>query len=334
MANSKLILVTGASGAVGPRIVEALCASNFRVRTLSIDPLTAGTWPDNVETNIGDVTDGLAVHAAMQGVDSVIHLAALLNIANPPPALREKFERINVGGTSLVVRAAIQAGARRVVFFSTSAVYGQSKGRILTEDAPPAPDSFYSRTKLEAEKIVLDANDAHGRPMGSVLRLGAVYGSRIKGNYSQLLKALAKGRFVPIGNNKNRRTLIYDKDVARAAILAVEHPKAAGKIYNVSDGAFHTMGDIISTMCQALGRKPPFLSLPAAPVRFAAGLIEDLSRMVRLKAPITRFAVEKYIEDFAVTSERFRNELGFVPQYDLLSGWRETVIEMKDSGIL
>jgi nucleoside-diphosphate-sugar epimerase len=148
------------------------------------------------------------------------------------------------------------------------------------------------------------------------------------------VRSLARGRFIPIGNGANRRTLIFDKDVARAAVLASEHPNAAGKIYNVSDGEFHSMDDMISIMCQALDRKPPSLSLPAGPVRFAVGVVEDIARMVHFHAPITRSAIDKYMEDTIVDGKRFQNELGFVPRYDLLTGWRETVWEMKDSGKL
>ncbi len=131
----------------------------------------------------------------MQGIDAVIHLAALLHIVNPPPSLQPEYERINVGGTATVVEAARQAGVGRMVFFSTIAVYGDSAGGILTEDSPPRPDSFYAQTKLAAERIVLAAKRADGRPLGTVLRLGAVYGSRIKGNYRRLLHCPCPGPF-------------------------------------------------------------------------------------------------------------------------------------------
>ena len=124
---------------------------------------------------------------AMQGVDAVVHMVALLQIVNPPPELREKYERINVGGTARVVEAAIKAGVRRVVLFSTIAVYGPSDGCVLNEMSPTHPDTFYEQTKRAAEQIVLNARGADDQPLGTVLRLGAVYGSRIKGNYPLFL---------------------------------------------------------------------------------------------------------------------------------------------------
>ena len=175
---------------------------------------------------------------------------------------------------------------------------------------------------------------ADGQPLGTVLRLGAVYGSRIKGNYERLTRALARHRFIPVGNGLNRRTLVYDKDVGRAAALAVSHPAAAGRVFNVTDGGFHTLNEIISTMCQALGRTPPRLSLPVVPVRFLAGIVEDMATMVKILPPIMRDTIDKYTEDVAVDSQRIQNELGFVPLYDLASGWKDTIQEMRRVGSL
>jgi nucleoside-diphosphate-sugar epimerase len=332
MKNRPLILVTGATGAVGPLIVQAFHAAGYSIRTLSIDPPPAGAWPDDVETLLGDVTDLSAVRAALQGAESVIHLAALLHIVNPPPALQDQYERINVGGTANVVAAAIQAGVRRLVFFSTIAVYGQSGGQILMEDTTPYPDTLYARTKLAAEKIVLEANGADGGRIGAVLRLGTVYGRRVKGNYQRLVHSLARGRFIPVGNGSNRRTLVYEKDVARASVLAAIHPGAAGRIFNVTDGQFHTMKAIVETLCGALGRRSPHLTLPAGPVRCLAGLLEDCARLCGLRSPIVRATVDKYTEDLAVDGSRFHTRIGFVPQYDLAAGWQETVAEMRQSG--
>ena len=168
-----------------------------------------------------------------------------------------------------------------------------------------------------------------GQPLGTVLRLGAVYGSRIKGNYERLTHALARNRFIPVGSGLNRRTLVYDKDVGRAAALTVSHPAAASRVFNVTDGGFHTLNEIIESICAALGRNPPRLSLPVGPTRALVGLVEKGSRSIGLKPPITREMIDKYTEDIAVDGSLIQKELGFVPQYDLRAGWEETVREMR-----
>jgi nucleoside-diphosphate-sugar epimerase len=327
--NGQSVLVTGATGAVGPRVVQALCEVGYGVRTLSLDEPQGGVWPDYVKTQVGDVTDPSAAQSAMQGVDAVIHLAALLHILNPPPELREKYERINVGGTTTIVEAAIKAGVKRIVLFSTITVYGPSGGCVLDEMSPTHPDTFYAQTKCAAEQIVLNARDTDGQRLGTVLRLGAVYGSSIKGNYERLTHALARHRFIPVGSGLNRRTLVYHKDVGHAAVLAVSHPAAAGRVFNVTDGKFHTLNEIIESICSALGRKPPRVSLPVGPTRTLVHLIDKGSHAIGLKNPVPLEMIDKYIEDVAVDGSLIQQEMGFVPQYDLKTGWEETIREMR-----
>jgi len=175
----------------------------------------------------------------------------------------------------------------------------------------------------------LNAKRKDGQLLDTMLRLGAVYGSRIKGNYERLLRALARNRFIPIGNGLNRRTLVYDKDVGRAAVLAVSHPAAAGRVFNVTDGKFHTLNEIIESICSALGRKPPRFSLPVGPTRALVGLVEKGSRSIGLKPPVTREIIDKYTEDIAVDGSLIQKELGFMPQYDLKTGWEETIVNGK-----
>jgi nucleoside-diphosphate-sugar epimerase len=356
--NNKIVLVAGATGAVGPCVIHALDQAGFRIRSFSVDTPTSGMFPQNVEVLIGDVTDPVAVQSAMQGVDAVVHMAALLHIINPPPELREKYKHVNVNGTATVIEASIKAGVKRIVLFSTIAVYGPSNGSVLNEMSPTHPDTFYAQTKHAAEQIVLAARGVDGQPLGTVLRLGAVYGARIKGNYEQLIRALAVGirgtrsqsfdrlkmsaklgyvrhfPFIPVGNGLNRRTLVYDKDVGRAASLAISHPSAAGRVFNVTDGGFHTLSEIIESICSALGRKRPWLSLPVGPMRLVAGLIEKLANAIGIKAPVNREMIDKYIEDIAVDGSLIQIELGFVPHHDLKTGWEETIREMRETGAL
>jgi nucleoside-diphosphate-sugar epimerase len=323
------ILITGATGAVGPVVVKAFHAGGHHIRTLSIDPPPAGFWPDDVETRSGDVTDVFSVQRAMEGIESVVHLASLLHVVNPAPELREVYERINVGGTVTVVDAAIKEGVKRIILFSTIAVYGPSDGCVLNEMSPTHPVTFYAQTKRAAEQIVLDARGSEGQPLGTVLRLGAVYGSRIKGNYERLTQALECNRFIPIGNGLNRRTLVYDKDVSSASLLAVSHPAAAGRVFNVTDGKFHTLHEIIESICIAIGRNPPRFSLPLSPIRALVNFIEKGCHAMGFTPPISREIIDTYTEDIAVDGSLIQKELGFVPQYDLQAGWEETIREMQ-----
>ena len=141
----RIVLVTGGTGAVGPRVVQALYDAGYSIRTLSLDAPGTVQFPESIEVRFGDVTDIAAVKSAMQEAEVVIHLAALLHIINPPPGLREKYERVNVGGTANVIKAAVQAGVKRVVFFSTIAVYGSGNGRIFNEESATSPTLFMQK---------------------------------------------------------------------------------------------------------------------------------------------------------------------------------------------
>jgi nucleoside-diphosphate-sugar epimerase len=327
-----LVLVTGATGMVGPRVVEAFAAAGFQVRTFSRDPIEEGRLPAGVDERIGNVTDAAAVRQAISGVDVVVHLAALLHLPDPPLDLRGEYARVNVEGTRAVVAAAQEAEVARVVFFSTIAVYGDTGRRVLDEDGPVHPRTLYAATKAEAERIVLEGRRRDGAPLGVVLRPGSVYGARVKGNYRRLVEALARRRFVPVGDGLNRRAMVYDRDVASATVLAAAHPAAAGRVYNVSDGEEHTLAAIIEAICSALGRHPPRWHLPLRPARAGVGLVEDAARLLQARAPVTRATLDKYTEDKVVDSRRIRRELGFVPRYDLRAGWRETIDAMREAG--
>jgi len=331
---SQRVLVTGATGSIGPKLVKQLCEVGYRVRTLSIDEPETDLFPENVEVQVGDISDEAAVKRAMEGISVVFHLAGLLHIANPSQFQEREYTKINVIGTKTLVEAAIQAGVKRLIYFSTVSVYGQSNGRIITESTPPRPDTIYSKTKLCAESLVLDAINKEGQPLGVVLRLGAVYGARVKGNYKRLVHSLASNRFFSIGKGENRRTLIYDKDVALAAILSAQHSGAAGKIYNVTDGQFYSVNEIIKAICRALGRNPPKIYLPLGPVKMAANLADGIAGLVGISSPGLKGALFKYCEDVAVDGSRIMQELGFKPEYDLWEGWKEAIQEMREKGYL
>lgn len=331
---SKCVLITGATGALGFRVVHSFHEAGFIVRTFSLDPPWDGIFPSEVENIIGDITNIDAVASAMKGIDCVVHMAALLHIDEPPLSMLPMYEQINVNGTASIVEASIRKRIRRIVFFSTIAVYAPGKGDVLSEETLPAPASLYARTKLKAEQKVLAVMGVDGRAVGCVLRLGAVYGVRVKGNYKRLVRALARRCFVPVGDGKNRRTLVYDRDVGTAALLAATNPIAAGRIYNVTDGQLHTLNEIIETICSILDRKPPRFSLPARPTRALIGIIEKGSRTFGFKPPVTGDMIAKYTEDMAVDGTLIQKELAFVPKYDIRTGWKETIEEMRARGEL
>jgi len=320
----KLALVTGASGAVGPVLVRGLVARGYRVRAMAGRGMERSLFPAGVEVTGGDICDDAVVRDAVRGADVVFHLAARLHTFNPSEQLRPQYERTNVDGTRLVMDEARRAGAGRVVFFSTIGVYGPTGREPVDERMPPSPDTIYSETKLAAERVVLEAERDNGDgKLGLVLRLAAVYGPRMKGNYARLVAALRRRRFIRVGAGENFRTLVYDVDVARAAMLAAEVPAAAGGVYNVSDGTLHSFGEIVDAICEALGQGPPRLGIPLGAARGCAAMADRLAALGGRSASFSAL-IDKLVENVAVDSSKVRTELGFEPRYDLRRGWQET----------
>ena len=134
----------------------------------------------------------------------------------------------------------------------------------------------------------------------------------MKGNFCTLVRSLRRGTFVLAGRGENRRTLIHEDDVGRAAVLAAESEAVVGSVFNVTDGSVHTMAEIVASICKTLGRKPPRFHLPLSVVRAVAF------------GPV-RALLDKYVEDLAVDGSRFQQVTGFVPCVDLQSGWQRAL---------
>jgi UDP-glucose 4-epimerase len=168
--------------------------------------------------------------------------------------------------------------------------------------------------------------------LGSVLRLAAVYGPSVKGNYERLLIGLARRRGESAG--LNRRTLVFEDDVARAVLLAAAKVEAGAQVFNVTDGEIHTVREIIAAIAAGLGRKAPALHVPAGAARFAVAAAEAACRTVGRPSPVTRATLDKYLEDVAVSGQRLRDTLGFQPQWGLDQGWSHTIHELRRQGRL
>jgi nucleoside-diphosphate-sugar epimerase len=325
-------LVTGATGAIGPVLIRALCDNGWRVKAVARNAPLPGLLPENVEFIAGDVTQSQFMDSVTDGATVVFHLAAKLHLFDPPANLVNEYERVNVAGTQCVIESAKRNAVKRIVFFSTINVYGSHPGKIPNEDFETRPVEIYAQTKLRAEQLVLKAKGSDDKLIGVVLRLAAVYGPRLKGNYLKLIKALNQRLFFQIGPGNNRRALIHESDLVNAALIAARHPAAANRIFNVSDGSNHGFKEILRAICTALDRKPPRLFLPAKPVRALIGMLEMAAGVLGAYPPITRALLDKYLEDAAVDANRIQQELGFIPQFDLIRGWEYTVKKMKQCG--
>lgn len=266
----RLWAVTGASGFIGRELVAGLLARGEVVRALVRERPT-GT----AETVIGDLSDDSSLLELVRGADVVVHLAAYVHRDASSEKDRRACVVTNVDGTRNLVAAIASTDSRPfVVFVSTASVYAPSDAAI-DETSLCAPATLYGQTKLEAERIVLDAIERKVF-RGCVLRPAVVFGPDAPGNLQRLITMVARRFVLEIGGGRGRKTLVPVQNVIAAILAVASHTDVAnGEVYNVG-GAVMTMHEIVSAIAAAFGVRPLRVPLP----RFAATAAARLADVV------------------------------------------------------
>jgi UDP-glucose 4-epimerase len=260
----RTFLVTGGAGFIGSHIVEALVRCGERVRVL--DNLSTGflsnldPFRDSVEFIEADLIDARAVARAVEGVDCVFHEAALASV----PLSVEHPLRTHAAcatGTVTLLDAARRAGVRRVVYASSSALYGDRPGSPKRESDLPAPISPYGAAKLAAE-YYCGAFSATFPLQTVALRYFNVFGPRQdpKNPYAAVipifLTALLAGRKpVIFGDGTQSRDFTFVADVAQANLLAADAPEAANRVMNVATGRSINLLELLAGLNEVLGTR-------------------------------------------------------------------------------
>jgi len=257
-------LVTGGAGFIGSHLVDRLLADGHHVRV--VDDFFSGrrdhVHPD-AELVEATVADEEAVAAAMRDVDVVFHQAAhkavLRSVDQPLPT-----DLANTHGTLVVLKAALDAGARRVVYASSSSVYGGAETLPTPEDTPLLPRSPYAVTKLAGEHYCRVFTELYGLETVS-LRYFNVFGPRQRpdSTYAAVIPlfidALLRGaRPVVHGDGRQSRDFTYVADVVAANLAAAAAPAehAAGHVYNIAGGTDASLLDILDILGRLLEVKP------------------------------------------------------------------------------
>lgn len=257
-----------------------------------------------------------------QGMDAVIHLAS-----HPEAIGRDADEwhyQLSVNGTRALLEEASSVGVGCFVYTSSVKAIGELTQTCADESVQPRPVSGYGWAKLAAEKLVLEGGWAKAMQT-SVLRLPIVYGSNLNSNLMRMIAAVDRGRFPPLPEVGNKRSMVHVDDVVQALLLAAENPAAAGQIYLVTDERAYSTREIYEAICRALGKPIPRWSVPV-PLLRAAAAAGDLFRYVSGRTlPLNRSALEKLLGSAWYSSDKIRRELGFRPTRTLESALPEMV---------
>src|SRR5258708_2001641 len=313
------LMITGASGFLGSRIVDLALDAGWKIRTLNRTPRIRD---ERVEAFVGDLGDLAVLRHACEGTSVVVHAAGLAHVSGPASRDLASFTAVNEVGTSNLVTAALQAGVAHIVLISSVSVYGPHDELVCDESSPCQPQGPYAVSKWKGE---LRASDrvANSSASLTILRMATIFGEGDRGNVAKLIAALDRGRFLWPGSGKTQKSLIYNDDAARACLGALEPPSRGIDIFNVSARAV-TMREIVTAICQALGCRVPRLSIPR-PLLNAASTISDM-----LGDPGgLREHLRKFIRDDVYSGSKFEAAYHFRPAVSLSEGIQREVMFLR-----
>ncbi len=262
--NRKRVLVTGGAGFIGSHIVDRLIGQDFEV--IVVDNLTTGKI-ENLEPNLGkikfikgDFTDQAILDRALEGVELVCHQAALRCV---PKSVEQplKYHKINATGTLNLFLKAKDKGARRIVFASSSSVYGERFNFPEKETDSLKPLSPYAVTKLIGEHYGYLFSKLYNLPEVVSLRYFNVFGPRqsLENQYAvavpKFITCLLKGESPPIyGDGKQERDFTYIDNVVEANILALTKSSLAGEVFNIASGSPESVNNLLRILNKITGK--------------------------------------------------------------------------------
>jgi UDP-glucose 4-epimerase len=253
--SAPLIALTGATGFIGRHLLRELPKRGYRMRVLLRRPTMLP--PEASGAVVGDLAAPRNMANALAGVDAVIHSAGLAHAMSGLP--EDDYRAINTDATIALARAAARAGARRFVFLSSiRAQSGPVADTVLTEDLSPQPTDMYGRSKLDAERGLVDAAIDW-----AALRPVLVYGPGVKGNMAALLKLAQLPVPLPLGALAGRRSLLSVDNLVEAIDVVLRAPAPLRRPLIVADPAPLTLPEMIAALRKGLGRKPRLVPVPA-----------------------------------------------------------------------
>lgn len=328
MSAGPLAVVTGASGFVGSHIVDELLRNDARVRCI-LRPKSSTRWLDGKPIEIVrlEEMDLEGLSRAVAGASWVVHAAGITQAKSP-----KEFHEINVGGTERMLRAAMTSNGtlQRFLYISSQAAGGPAaERRPVLEGDRPDPASTYGISKLRGEELTMLLKNR--MPVVSI-RPPAVYGPRDKA-FLRLYRML-KAHVMPVLRANECFTLVYAEDLARAAYLALTHPRAVGEVYFVGEPESTDSMEMGECIRRSLGSPWALTVRPPGFVLQAGALGAELVGLATGRPPL--LSREKLREitagDWLCSSAKIRSQLGWTPQVEMDEGIARTTAWYREVG--
>lgn len=267
----KKILITGGTGFLGCHLARRLLKEGYFVTLLDIADLDAKDLIGKVTVIKGDVRDKRVVGEAMKGQTFVVHAAAAL----PIQRTKEAIYSVNFNGTKNVLEQALKHKVKRLVYISTTAVYGVPKHLPETEENPLDPIGFYGQSKVLSEKLCSEY-EKKGLQI-NILRPKSFLGPERLGVFELWFEAIYTNRNVFIlGNGNNLYQLLAVSDVVDAIIKAMTN-RLHGEIFNIGAKRYGTWKEDLGFVVKKARSKSHIIGLPALPSQIILSLLEKLN---------------------------------------------------------
>ena len=328
-AGPKRVLVTGAAGFTGVSLALSLAAAGYNVRGLArtrerLAPLQEA----GIQTVVGDIRNPAVLEEAIQGVDTIYHLAAVFRRAGVPDS---EYREVHIDATRQLIELSAAAGVRRFVHCSTVGVHGSvSEEAPATEDAPFDPGDIYQLTKLQGEQVAIETAARVGVPL-TVVRPGPIYGPGDR-RLLKLIGGVARRRFTLLGDGSARFQMVYIDDLTEGFRLAAESPTAAGRTYILTGDEAPTLNELVHEIAGVAQVKSPPFRLPVWPFWLAGALCEAVCVPFGIEPPVYRRRVKFFTSNRWFDTSRARAELGFAPKVSLREGLRRTLDSYRQLG--
>src|SRR5438874_5486608 len=293
--------ISGGAGFLGLHLARRLLADGHDVRTLDVVPLDDAELERTVEELRGDIRDRESVRELVDGADVVVHAAAAL----PIQASRESIRSVNVGGTENVLRGADDAGVRRVVFISSTAIYGVPEKHPIEEDDPLVGVGSYGESKIDAEGLCRVA-----AVETTIVRPKTFIGPERLGVFEILFDWIREGRRIyTLGKGDNLYQLLAVDDLVDAHMRAGDEPKAARETFNVGATDFGTVRSDLQALIDHAGSSS---RLQPVPVKSAEIALRGLE-LLRV-SPLAEWHYKTAHKDSFVDVSRAQRVLGWQPR--------------------
>ncbi|MBC1196443.1 NAD-dependent epimerase/dehydratase family protein [Microcystis aeruginosa BLCCF158] len=306
------VLVTGATGLVGSHLTEFLVKKGYDVRCL-IQPSSDQSLLENwgVEIRQGDIREAEILEKAVKGCQKVYHLAA--KVAHPGISYQTYYE-VNVGGTINVTQACLKNDVERLIYGSTTGVYGTISNPPVNEKTPANPDSPYRQTKWIAEQSIIDAYRQEGLPVVTV-RLTSVTGARAS-HWSGLLRAISKGNFRGVGTGENHHHTVDVNDVVQGLLCCANTPNIEGECYLIAHDHPIQFKALCNLMAEELGVNPIEMTNSIVPFKLFGDTAHFLYRSFGIKIPHGN-RYDLFLSNKILDISKAKKELGYSPKVSI-----------------